>query len=311
VALLLEAVADPYHASAQERVWTRDVITRIGDLARVENGRTAGHRGVFGIAFHLDAPPRPLSWEEQSGVQSDLVLNTAPLARKLASAINHLGRGAHADSGLPNIRHPAYLALLKRLNLLWGGAMRRLSARRVPPKPLPCQASLGFYSIHEQLDQRPDDVPEPKMTGCVLINESIGGAALKLRDTSSPLLIGSLIYLVQGKASRSLGLVRWFRQGKSGITTLGLRFLIGQPSLATLISADGSNSYPAMLMRQEPVQAANPHYLVVIPSVHLDPSGQLEMQCDGKRYWVTLEERLSGSADVELYRCTVDGKASL
>ncbi|MFA5081679.1 MAG: hypothetical protein WC474_03920, partial [Hydrogenophilaceae bacterium] len=123
--LLLEATADPYHLSEPERIWTVDIIARYGALVVLEPVQRAHRGGVFGIRADQDKPPYPLAW--QSGVvpDCDLVLNTAPLVRKLALIVSHLERGRALPQGVPAIRHPGYKDLLQRLKLTWGGATHR------------------------------------------------------------------------------------------------------------------------------------------------------------------------------------------
>lgn len=310
VALLLEATSDPYHASDQERMWVRDVIARLGYLAQIEDGRLDGHKGVFGIILKEDVPPQPLSWKTARTKRSDLVLNTSHLVRKLASAISHLEMGKSGDTGLPNLRHPDYLASLSRLKLLWGGAMRRMTPRRTPASHASCTAMLGFQGVHDFLNSPSRESTVLCSAECEVVNESLNGASLKFRNLGTPLQIGTLVHVAQGETFRGLGLVRWFRQAADGALTLGLRLLQGHPTPVILLKGDGQESCPAILMLPAPghpgVQSS-----LILPAMRLDPDASYEVQSGRQRFPVKLVSKSNRSSDVDIFRCTLDEEVSV
>lgn len=298
--LLLETLADPYHCSAQERIWVRDVIARLGGLARIEDGQAAAFKGVFGIWYGSDAAPRPLSWGTAKTGRGDLVLNTTPLVRKLALAIHRMESGQGADPLLPLVRHPDYIALLKRMKLCWGGSLRRMSIRRTPAKPFPCEAVLGFFHVHDMLGGQPA-MPEPAPVPCDVVNESLGGVALKMEKAGIAFQIGTLVYVRQDGHFWGIGVVRWFRTGVDGALTAGIRFLPGQPHAVTLFPSDGHHVYPAVLVHPDNA-ASDASVGVVLPAAHRDVGGRMEMRQNGERYWLTLEMKADSSADINYYR---------
>ncbi|TCJ15327.1 hypothetical protein EZJ19_06835, partial [Parasulfuritortus cantonensis] len=178
LALLLEASADPYHLSAQERVWVTDLIARHGALATLEPPASARHSGVFGIRAHQDRPPFPLAWQRNVVPDCDLVLNTAPLVRKLALLISQVERGRAAPEDVPAIRHPGYRDLLQRLKLCWGASTQRTASRHRPAQRSQRTVLIGLPAVHGRLASAdaPGDGAEP--VACQILNDSSGGMAL-------------------------------------------------------------------------------------------------------------------------------------
>lgn len=307
-AILLEAVADPYHFSSQERLWIRDVIARFGHLAKVEDAKAAHHKGIYGVRVSKDRAPYPLAWQQEAALNCELVLNTAALARRLASLISQLDQGRDVAEAIPLARYPAYKSLLLRLKLLWGGSMRRTSARRVPARAVQNKVMLGFNAIHRRLVGSLAGLADNTIADCELENESRGGIALRVQKPDFHLRIGTLVHVGQSgdDGFDTLGLVRWFRVRSDGALTFGIKFMLGCPTPITVFPADGRHVYPGLLLLSD----ANSQHLgsvpavgnLILPLVRMAPGAKVEIRLAGVRHGLSLVERVDGSDDVEVFR---------
>jgi hypothetical protein len=300
-AVLLEAVADPYHFSEQERLWTQDVIFRHGNLASVEAARTTLHGGVYGIHAGQDKPPFPLSWQQGVVPDCDLVLNTAPLVRKLALIVSQLDRDKPSTSAAPAIRHPGYRDLLQRLKLIWGGSTQRATARHRPARQAQRKFIVGFDAVFRHLAGRPE---EGAAVSCLLVNESLGGVALLVGDPSFRLDIGSLVCVIrgQGDAWHDIGLVRWFKTGANGVLTFGVKFLNGKAVPITWTPAGEGREHPGLLSMQEKGQVRTARSLVV-PVPRVDPRARLEVRLGQERQTLKLAGKIETLPGIDIFRC--------
>ncbi|MDR3395862.1 MAG: hypothetical protein P4L70_12725 [Parasulfuritortus sp.] len=309
-ALLLEAVADPYHFSGQERLWIRDLIARVGHLARVEDARSAKLNGVYGIRVSEDKAPYQLSRKNEIVPGCELLLNTAPLAKKLALVINHMEQGRTGEPDMPLVRHPSYKALLQQLKLIWSGSTMRLASRRTPLRQAQYRMMLGFHTIHRQLASGQKDCPDGTAISCHLVNASQGGVAISVEKPSFHLKIGMLACVGHGhdNSACGLGLVRWFKTRSDGVLMVGIKFLIGQIHPATAFTDDGRHVYPCLLLEQEQgiPREENPlpaQVRLILPSVRLEANAGVEVRQETGSLHLRLSEMLEGSNDIALFRC--------
>lgn len=309
--LLLEAVADPYHFSWQERIWTLDIVTRHGNLATIGSVQDSVLVGVFGVRADQDKPPFPLSWQNDTAPDCELVLNTAPLVRKLALIISRMAREQAPQQGVAGIQHPAYKDFLQRLKQTWGGAAQRTTARHRPARPAQRKAIMGFYPIYHSLSGTADQAGAGAEIQCQLVNESLGGMALLVAEPSFRLKIGSLVCVSrgQGDAWRDLGVVRWFKTGANGALTFGIKYLHGR-MLPVLWSRDGvGESYPGLLAEPDKGQARMVRNLVT-PALRLDPLARLEVRRGRERSWLQLAGRQEELAEIDIFRCAAGDESS-
>lgn len=303
LAMLLEATADPYHLPEQERIWALDIIARLGGLAVLTTAQGASQGGVFGIRAGQDKPPYPLSWQQDTTPDCDLVLNTAPLVRKLALIIGQMEQDRLAVPGLPAVRHPGYKDLLLRLKLTWGGSSQRTMARHRPAKPSPRQAVIGFHPVYRHLAQPGGQPGNGPAVSCQLVNECLGGLALLVAKPNFRLKIGTLVWVGRGQGEvGDLGLVRWFKSGGNGALTFGVKFLHGRPRPVLWSRPEDGQLYPGLLTEPEKGQPTALRSLVVPPS-RLDPQGKLELREDGQHAVLQLDGRLEAQPEAEVFRC--------
>jgi hypothetical protein len=311
-AMVLEAIADPYHFAEQERLWLRDVIKRLGPLAKVENARAPSHKGVYGIRVMEDKVPYPLAWRKGTEPDCELVLNTTGPARKLALAISRIEQGRYDEQAMPLLRHPAYKALLQRLKLLWGGSMRRTTPRRVPTQPVQSRVMLGFHAIHKYLSGSFEAQDAGSIISGRVINESLGGMALVVQKPNFHLKVGALVFLSRGAgdAFSELGMIRWFRTRSDGVLTFGIKFLRGRADGVTVFSGDGRHVYPGVLVSNEnggPESGSDASSgKLILPPVRLEADSRVEVRQDGVRSALLLTEKLEGLNDIDLFRCQPD-----
>ncbi|MDD4880189.1 MAG: hypothetical protein PHR30_04110 [Gallionellaceae bacterium] len=301
--LLLEATADPYHLSESERIWTVEIIARYGALVRLEPaGDVPG--GVFGIRADQDKPPYPLAWQSDTVPDCDLVLNTAPLVRKLALIVSQLERGRPLPQGVPVIRHPGDKDLLQRLKLTWGGSMQRFSARHRPAQTSLRIAIVGFQPIHRHLADAAGLAGESDVSQCQLVNESPGGTALQVMRPAFRLKIGSLVLVgkERGDGRRDLGLVHWFKMAGDGTLTFGIKYLHGhiRPSFWAL--PGGELASPCLLIeagkgRTRTVQS------VIMPAQGVDPQAGLQVVQEGERLDIKLDGKIKALPEVDVFSC--------
>ncbi|NCS65278.1 MAG: hypothetical protein GW787_03840 [Betaproteobacteria bacterium] len=309
-ALLLEAAADPYHCTERTRLWIEDAIDRQGCLAQVEYADSATHKGIYGIRVDEDKPPYPLSWRMEITPACELVLNTAPLARKLALVINQMEQGRAMEQAVPAAWFQPYKALLQQLKLLWSGAMARSAPRRTSSWPARQRATLGFTAIHAQLVGGLNGGAEAGAIGFELVNESPGGIAISVDKPAFRLQVGMLILLGQGQGHRphGLGLVRWFKTRTDGVSMLGIKLLFGQPRSVTVFPSDGRHVYPGLLLQPGnglPENKAAPSRLI-LPAIRMEVDTRVDVREDTARVRLLLTERLEGSNDIALFRCRAD-----
>jgi len=306
-ALLLEAVADPYHFSRQEHLWIRDMVDRHGRLAKVERVHSGTRNGVYGIHVDQDKPPYPLSWQKELAPECDLVLITTQLVRKLALLLNQMIRQDSDEQAVPLGQHQGYKGVLERLKLLWSGSLLRTTARRSHMRQDRGKVLLGFHAVYTYLAGSQGPGPQAAAISCLLMNESLGGMAVSVEKTTFQLGVGMLILLGNEleEGYSSLGLVRWFKTAADGTLMLGIRFIPGRPRVATIIADDSRHVYPGLLMqvehgRQPPVPAQS---RLLLPAVRMDAGTGVEVRQDMERFKLRLVERLEGSDDATLFRC--------
>lgn len=311
-AMVLEAIADPYHFAEQERLWLHDVIKRLGPLAKVEDARSPSHKGVYGIRIAEDKVPYPLAWQRGTEPDCELVLNTTGPARKLALAISRIEQGRYDEQAMPMLRHPAYKALLQRLKLLWGGSMRRTTPRRVPVQPVRPRLMLGFHAIHKYLAGSFEALDEGSIISGRVINESLGGMALVVQKPNFHLKVGTLVFISRSAdgAFRDLGMIRWFRTRSDGVLTFGVKFLRGRADCVTVFSGDGRHVYPGVLVAKENGTSGNGPMAasgkLVLPPVRLAANSRVEIRHEGLQSIWLLTEKLEGLNDIDLFRCQSD-----
>jgi hypothetical protein len=303
LAIVLEALADPYHFSEQERLWTRDFIDRHGHLAVFGSARSEAISGVFGIRVGEDKPPYPLVWHNETVPNCDLLLNTAPLVRKLALAISQLERDRMPPQALPAVRHPAYRELLSRLKSTWSGSAQRTTARHRPARVSQRKAIVGFYPVYRYLTDPTGESDRQAVAQCQLVNESLGGMALQVAQPGFRLKIGTLVCVGrgQGDAWKDIGLVRWFKTGANGALTFGVKYLHGRihPVMWNL-KGDGQ-TYPGLLAEPDKENARLVRSLVA-PSLRIDPQATLDIKQDGRRYAIRLAGKSESLPDIDLFR---------
>ncbi|MFZ5485159.1 MAG: hypothetical protein ACOZB0_13120 [Pseudomonadota bacterium] len=304
LALLLEAAADPYHFSHQERIWLHDLIARYGGLVVITPARLANQGGVYGIRAAEDKPPTPLAWRPESLHECDLVLNTAPLVRKLAMIVNQLDHEGEVRHALPVVRHPAYRELLRRLKSQWGGASQRITIRHRPAKPSQRNAMIGFYPIYRLLSGRTEPGDARTMAVCQLVNESAGGIALQVSQPSFRIKIGTLVGVGRGAggAWHDLGMVRWFKIGSTGVLTFGVKYLQGRllPGHWARVGQDPVN--PGLVSVPDPVRGPQQPRHLVVPCVQLAEDERLEIVQGGRREEIRLAGLVERLPEVEVYR---------
>jgi len=307
LALLLEASADPYHLTEQERAWTLDVIARYGNLARVEPVRTAAKGGVFGILAHEDKPPYPLSWQNEIQPNCELVMNTAPLVRKLALIISQLGRESGLSKAVPAPRQPGYKGLLQRLKSIWGGSSQRTTARHRPARSNQRTAIVGFYPIHLRLSDPGGPFDDAAMVSCQLVNESLGGMALLVAKPVFRLKIGSLVCVGrgQGDAWNDIGLVRWFKTGPNGVLTFGIKYLHGKMRPCLWRLSGNGQDYPGLLAEPEKGRPRVARSLIM-PALRIDALARLEMRQGDERFAIKLAGKVEALAEIDIFRCEQD-----
>lgn len=313
-AMLLEAIADPYHMSAQDRLWTRDIIARLGGHAQLSLTQDSARGGVYGIHIDEDHPPQPLSWQQHTLPDYDLILNNTLLARRLALLANQLENGSPADNSplLAGIRPPAYATLLRRLKLQWGGSMQRHSPRHRPRNPAQCELVFGFHAICQHLDGD-DGIPPPHPPGnhpvvCRVVNESLGGMAIENAKPEFRLKIGALVCVSRPDETRhDLGLVRWFKTTADGLLTFGIKLLTGRPEVIKLRdSAASGPAYPGLLLPREHGTAGAALTLVMPALGQKAPAATLDVISSGEARQLHVEEKLETAPDIDLFRCRDD-----
>jgi len=305
LALLLEAIADPYHFSEQERLWTLDVIARYGSLATLALTHSAAPGGVYGIRAGQDRPPYPLSWQHDIVPDCDLVLDTAQLVRKLALITSQGGRDKASPQAISAARNPAYKDMLHRLKLIWGGSSQRTAARHRPARPAQRKAVVGFQQVYRHLSATAAGSGEGAEVTCQLVNESLGGVALLVAAPTFRLKIGSLVCVCrgQGDASHDVGLVRWFKTGVDGALTFGIKYLHGGLKPVLWSQVDDGRSHPGLLTDLDagPLRSAP---TLVTPALRIDPQARLEVDLGQGARQIRLVGRVEALPDVEVFRCT-------
>lgn len=302
--LLLEATADPYHMSAQERIWVLDIIARHGCLAAVGPVQGLSRGGVFGIRAHEDKPPYPLAWQNEMAPNCDLVLSTAPLVRKLALILGQLDQNRLSPQALPASRHPGYKALLQRLKQTWGGASQRTMARHKPVRPGQRRVIVGFYPIYHHLSGRGDLYDDGAVIQCQVANESLGGVALQMMNPPARLKIGSLVCVNrgQGDAWSDLGIVRWFKTGAHGVLTFGVKYLHGRMRPIVWKTPGDMEALPGLLAEPEKGRLKRPRTLVV-QGDGPDPEGSIEGRQGERRFAIHLTGKVCAHPEVSVFRC--------
>lgn len=308
LAVLLEATADPYHFSAQERIWTQDIIARHGRLAVIEPAQATSQGGVFGIRAGEDKPPFPLSWQNAVAPDCDLVLNTAPLVRKLALVISQMGRERRPQEAIANVHSPAYQPLLQRLKAIWGGSSQRATARHRHGRLSQRTAVIGFYPVYHHLSGTAGQADEKATVQCHLVNESLGGLALLVARPAFRLKVGSLVCVSrgQGDAWSDLGLVRWFKSGPNGDLSFGIKYLRGKMRPCLWAPSGDGQSYPGLLAEPDDGAPQRPRNLVM-PALRVDPQARLEVRQGERRLLVQLDGRQESLPDIDIFRCTPVG----
>lgn len=308
-AVVLEAIADPYHFTEQERLWLGEVIKRLGPLAKIEDAQAPGHKGVYGIRVREDKLPYPLAWRKNTEPDCELVLNTSGPARKLALAISRIEQGRYDEQAMPQLQHPAYKALLHRLKLLWSGSMRRTTPRRMPTQPVQPRLILGFHAIHKYLSGGFENQDWAAVVTGRTVNESLGGMALVVQKPGFHLKVGTLVFIGRGEDDlfRELGLIRWFRTRGDGVLTFGIKFLRGRVEHLTVFSGDGRHVYPGVLVSKEEGAQATARAAVsdklILPPVRLKSESRVEVRLNGNRSSMMLTEKLEGMNDIDLFLC--------
>lgn len=282
--ILLEAIADPYHMTQQDKLWARDLIARHGDKVVLARARESSQGGVWGVRLDEDRPPQPFSRQDKVLPDCDLVLNTTRLARQLALLASQLEHGGSQVGGL---RPPAYAALLQRLKQQWGGSLLRNSPRHRLRSPVACDVLVGFDPLYRQLGQSGDPGGN---VGCQVVNESLGGMALECREPGVRLKIGALVCVCRGgDKNHHVGLVRWFKTSAEGVLSFGIKFLLGQPEAVKLQAAKAGESLPGLLLTLQ--RDPNPAALTLVvraggqlPTtiLHLTQPRALRLEPEGK-----------------------------
>jgi hypothetical protein len=306
LAVLLEAIADPYHFSEQERLWTLDVIARHGSMATLALTRQAGHGGVYGIRAGADRPPYPLSWQRDVVPDCDLVLDTARLVRKLALATSRVGADGAPARAVPNQANPAYRDMLHRLKLIWGGSSQRTAVRHRPARPAERKVVVGFQQVYQHLSENAGPVAEAGQVACEVVNESLGGVALLVPSPSFRIKVGSLVCVCRGpgEGMHDIGLVRWFKTGADGVLTFGVKYLHGGLRPVLWSPAGDGRLQPGLLTDPESVpRRALP--TLVTPALRMDPLACLEVHVGQAARPLRLTGRVEALPEVEVFRCAV------
>lgn len=302
LALHLEANADPYHLSDLERAWTLEIIARHGALATVA---PAAHAGVFGIRVGHDAPAYPLARQPDAAPACDLIVDTAPLVRRLALMVNRIARGGPPESDLPAAGGSGYLDLLRRLQLAWSGVSQRMYARRHPATPGRHRLVVGFAAILRQLAN--PDAPSTAAQ-CSVLDASPGGMALWVARPTFALQVGSPVWVCGDAAAEDceLGLVRWFKTAPDGSLSFGLRCRHGAATPGLWYRTEDLRPRPCLLLAPDSARADGVPLLVVAAG-ELAPEAPVMVRLGGAERRLEVSRRVEASQEIEIFRCVVAG----
>mgnify|MGYP007023827022 FL=1 len=251
-----------------------------------------------------DKPPTPLAWRPESLHECDLVLNTAPLVRKLAMIVNQLDHEGEVRHALPVVRHPAYRELLRRLKSQWGGASQRITVRHRPAKPSQRNAMIGFYPVYRQLSGRAEPGDTQAMATCQLVNESAGGIALQVSKPTFRIKIGTLVGIGRGAGGAwyDLGMVRWFKIGPTGMLTFGVKYLHGRLLPGHLARVGQEQVSPGLVSVPDPVRGSQQPRHLVMPCAQLEADERLEVLQGARREGIRLAGLVERLPEVDVYR---------
>lgn len=250
-AAMLLATTDPYQFTDQEIGWARTLASSGSVHSRLDALTTASPAlAPFGIQPTLDAPPQALS-RRQDGIQSGLLFDTTPAARRLAQLGNAIKtRRISGNPELPpEADWPAYSILLNKLKLRWGASKHRLIHRRRPHKEIPYEITLGLADLCSLVE------PAPAQNGrrvlCTPINDSAGGLALKHSgDFGMPIEVGEVVGLKRPNENIwHVGLIRWFKQVEAEELLFGLQLLGTASETFRLRQQSGDKPRQGLLLR--------------------------------------------------------------
>lgn len=320
LATLLMALADPYHFPHSELPWTKDIIVRYANLAHLfpADESTQGHAGLFLIEVNTDAPPRPLAREPHPmSPRWELLLNTTDLAKHLALLSSHLrGREDIEKLGLPEVaRDPAYTSMLRHLRLNWGASLQRMAQRRRHQNEREFEVGFGLKTLHHMISPPPaSDAPHfsaggneapPARARCRIVDDSMGGLALRLGGPGVQIRVGDVVGLLQGNGAWSIGLVRWFRISPASEVFFGVQLLAPQADAVQLRRLDNGRQWPGLLLLPNPVTRQVP-MLLSLPST-FSPNVRAEVRSTRGKQTIKVDARMESTPSVDIYRFQMEG----
>lgn len=312
---LLMALSDPYHFPQSELPWTKDIIARFSNLARLfpADESTQSHVGLFLIEVNTDAPPRPLAREPHPmSPRWELLLNTTDLAKHLALLSSHLrGQEDIGKLGLPEVaRDPAYTSMLRRLRLNWGASLQRMAQRRRHQDEREFEVGFGLKALHHLISPPQtgnaahfsaggNEAP-PARVRCRIVDDSMGGLALRHSGPGVQIRVGDVVGLLQANGAWSIGLVRWFRISEAGDMFFGVQLLAPQADAVQLRRIDNGRQWPGLLLLPNPITRQVP-MLLSLPGTFA-PGVLAEVRTAQGKHDIKVDARLESTPSVDIYR---------
>lgn len=305
VKTLLLALAEPVQMAPGELDRVRFFLDRYAALAELKDlsrspRETDNREGSFLIRQNDDGPGRSLQkWQNVQIQASDLLLDCAPLLKRMRSQIDALDHGALPSKiGLPSVAHrPQYVSMMKNLLTMWGAPPSRRSHRQLF-KPR-VEIAVGLDDLWLLLDgathkRRRDDPAQPaadtravELSEWSVANESPTGFALQyLNGESSLLSVGALV----GVRSRERGqahicLARRLVSGDLRRAELGLE-KFAPSAVPTMISWSGSaaaNRPPARAIVLPRVPSLEGEAAVIVAPDVLRSGKRVPFVLDGRK----------------------------
>lgn len=314
--ILLMALADPYRFPQIELPWAKDLIARFSNLVEIFPAEEAeGHAGIFIIEVNTDAPPKPLAWEQHpTDPRWDLMLNTTELAKHLAMLSTHVKAKEDPDKlGLPTAaRDPEYAVMLRRLKLSWGASILRQSQRRRHQRGKEFEVGFGLRSVYQligpvagerHLVSSPED-PPPMVMRCTIVDDSMGGLALRKSGTiSAQVKVGDVVGVHQDNGSWSVGLVRWFRVPKESELFFGIQLLAPKAQAVHVRRNDTGKQYPSLLLQAAPTLKQSA--MLLAPPGSIEPQSPIDVRSNAGQVSIRVDRRLEYTPNVEVFRITL------
>lgn len=241
---LLLALAEPVQLAPGELDRVRFYLERHAGLAELSDMSRSlsimepvSREGFFHIRRNEEGPGRSLrKWQNLELQGGDLLLDCAPLLKKLRSQIDGIEHGALPSKiGLPTVaRRPYYLAMMKNLLMLWGTPpLRRSHRQHFKPR---VEITVGLddlwsllsgVSLKRRRDDRSESVradPSIEISEWSVTNESTTGFALNyMNGESNALSVGALVGVRPLDRSRAhICFVRRLVSGEQRSVELGL-----------------------------------------------------------------------------------------